>query len=335
MPFLDRKDGRYDVTKQGQNRPMTVAVRRFAVNLIVLLLTPCVAAASGDLCLRPGTGPGQVGLRAEPEANPEGPAAAVVREKRLYLLDRVNRRIQVLAAGKVVALIPRVHETDQAFAILPNGHLALLDHLVRREVRILAADGTPLASLPLAGAQIGDPAAALALRVVTHPRWAGLWLELATANGGRRAVRLADLAGRPMTPVIGIPTGFSEDGRTLLDYRLGQDKIELIRYPEERLSTAEFRTIELTGVMLIHGAWHDESGRLWLVARIAMGQRLHDELLVLSPAGKQLHSRTLPASQGQYEIEHPLALDEEGHIHWLYHRQGGHLCIRRVAFRRR
>ncbi|MCX7897525.1 MAG: hypothetical protein N2441_06595 [Rhodocyclaceae bacterium] len=302
--------------------------RKWACLFFSVFAIAAEGRAGEDLCFPAGAGLGEIGVVRQPEANPEGPRGLHAHGDRLYLLDALHRRIQVFGGG-AISVIALERDSDEAFAVLPNGRLALLDLWVRRELTILEADGKILSRLPLSAKHIDEPGAVLAVRAVAYPGWEGIWLELATASGRRRALRMTDAEGSPVSP-IGVPAGFSADGRLPVDFWLARDRLELTLYPQGRFAEGKTLAFRLPGLALIHGLWLDRNERIWLVGRFEKGRRQSERLLALSPRGETLKEVRLPSSKETIEIFAPLTVDAAGRLHWLYYDGRGRLCVRRI-----
>ncbi len=106
---------------------------------------------SDVIALSVGSGPGQIGVRVLPDAQPEGPQSLRVGlDGNVWIVDTLNSRVQVFSpSGRVLG---SMGVPDAVFledmALSPGGEVFLLDSGIG-QVRRLRAAGTPAGSYPM------------------------------------------------------------------------------------------------------------------------------------------------------------------------------------------
>lgn len=159
-----------------------------------------------------GTGPMQAGRVAQGEQNLEGPMALdVANDGSVWLLDQVNQRILVFAAGAAPRTLP-VSRTAQDLVLDATGQPWTLDRLVDRQVRRLdPLTGAVAHTLDLAAAGVAEPGLSTALWL----HQGALWLEMENTHLVPLQAKAPALRGRP-----------SRDGKWLLSaLRVPPDKV--------------------------------------------------------------------------------------------------------------
>jgi hypothetical protein len=271
------------------------------------------------LTLAWGSEPGQLGHKLDPESAPEGPMSLTTdREGRLFVLDQVNRRVQVFGAdGKLAKVVPIGSDTVQDLLVLDDGTLVLLDRLRARSLVFLAPSGER-AEVPLEGHGIAEGGGVSGLLAFGE----SVWVDVE----GQALVRVADLRGKP------------DLDRTAWDGRPSRKDGTLWRLtlPEKPDKTALLRRVARSGKVLASRAVAfdmpirhltaqetDRQGRLYLGAHLELrdgGGRVVEEkesLLVLSPEGKRLAKMELPATEGPEEQFRTIDVSPEGLVHQL------------------
>jgi hypothetical protein len=261
-----------------------------------------------------GAGPADLGRSRPAEGAPAGPMSlAVDGSGSVYVLDQVNARVQVFAAGRALRQIPLPGDTFQDLALGRDG-LVLLDRLARRALTFVDERGTVRHEVALEGAGVPEGGGVTGLFV----RDDGAWVEVEH----RGLVRVADAAGRadPARPTQ--PGRLAADGRAYLravraapDAALvlaapaaGAGELALLAqptfaWPVQRLSALE----------------SDRAGRVYLGAVVA-DQATGDErevVVVLAPGGAEAARLTLPPRPGPEEQLRPLVLGADGAIYQL------------------
>jgi hypothetical protein len=121
----------------------------------------CVVPGSIVASAKRGSGRTDIGLVDMDEGDSEAPNSLVVTEadKRVYVLDQVNSRIQVFRAGKYERAIPLpAPMTIEDMGLLPNGQLALVTQY-KSTFFVIDKDGAVLQQVPFAS--VGVPSASL------------------------------------------------------------------------------------------------------------------------------------------------------------------------------
>jgi hypothetical protein len=93
------------------------------------------------------------------EGDSEAPNSLLVTEadKRVYVLDQVNRRIQVFRAGKYERAIPLPDQTTiDDMGLLPNGQLALVTQY-KSKFFVIDQRGAVLQQVPFASVEVPSP----------------------------------------------------------------------------------------------------------------------------------------------------------------------------------
>ncbi|MBI5500734.1 MAG: hypothetical protein HY907_10870 [Deltaproteobacteria bacterium] len=284
------------------------------------LAASTAAAAEPEVVIRAewGAEPGQLGKHDAAESAPEGPMSfAVAPGGDVWILDQVNRRLARFdATGRFLATLDLASETFQGLAVGPDGHLALMDRLAARVVRVLDPDGQLLGEVPLEGFGIAEGGGTTAV----FARDDGVWVEY----DHRRTVRVLDaqahdpyyrrtLDGRPLGP--GLVAGLARlDGPSAVNLRTvdrGTDTTlaeTILRFDEPVR-----RLVELAG---------DDQGDVVLAVHLATEAPardhaiLHEELAVLVLDAALVERRRLSAtpSTGPWEQFKELEVEADGTI---------------------
>ncbi|MBI5481204.1 MAG: hypothetical protein HY906_20265 [Deltaproteobacteria bacterium] len=278
-----------------------------------------------------GSGPADLGHTRPQEGNPEGPMSfAVDRGGRVLVLDQVNSRVQIFAAGKVAGSVPLPADTFQDIEARPDGAVVLLDRLGRRAVVFAEAGGRVTGEVPLVGAGVAEGGGVTGL----FQRDDGTWVEVEH----RDLVRIADAGGRgdpnrPITP--GRPTG---DGRAFLRAALdGREAAVVLRQARDAAAFTPLARVTFPAPILHLSALEsDRQGRIFLAA--ALLRRLGDEgsrtdeaevVAILGPDGADLGRVTLPPRLGPEEVFRPIRLGADGNVYQMSWDESG-VTMRRI-----
>ena len=266
-----------------------------------------------------GSAPGELGHDIPEEGAPEGPMSFVVDSRgRVFVLDQINRRVQIFEPGKPPRIIPLDRDTFQDLALRGDGGLALLDRLAGKELVLLDDQGAETGRVPLVGDGVSEGGAATAL----FQRDDGAWVEVEH----RELVRLTDAEGRadPKRPSLtGRPT---PDGRSLLRARLQRPSTAVVTIlPVAGGPPREMRVDFALRVGHLVALAADASGRIFVAAHL---MRLRDgppydvlesrlELVVLDTAGEELARQRLPAPGGPEEQFRSIRVGADGAVYQL------------------
>ena len=262
-----------------------------------------------------GSGPDDLGAVTPEEANPEGPKslAAANDERRVFVLDAVNDRIQVFEQARVTRQIPLPAGAFIDVAVLPNDRLALLETEGKGRLVVIDEAGKSFNETVLEG--IGVPHPELAGGMVA--RADGVWL------GYRgRYTRVADAQGAsdPTRPMLaGLPT---RDGKFIVSLSTQGTSLSVLKrerdgLPQNRLTTLHFEQ------PLIHTLAYDtdDAGNLYLITLHIWGkgseQQAKTLLTVLSPELSEQKHLTLPTPQSAFEVTRYADITRAGSVHYL------------------
>jgi hypothetical protein len=271
-----------------------------------------------------GAGPGEVGRRVPAEGSPEAPMSFVVDQNgRVYVLDQVNRRVQVFEAGRAVGATPLEVDTYQDVALHPSGDLVLLDRLGRRAVDFVAEDGRTRRTVPLVGPHVREGGTVTAL----FQHGDGTWVEVEH----RHLVRVALLDGspdpdRPTAPGRLTPAGDvvwaardSARGAVVAHQRAGEPQARLLARPHFARPVREIVALEA-----------DAAGRVILAAAVGRAPDEADVIVVLDPDGSETARIALPPRVLPDEQLRPIRLGGDGAVYQLRPEEAGVTLTRLV-----
>lgn len=268
-----------------------------------------------------GSGPGQLGRRADPESAAVGPMSFFVDRHGVTVLDNVNRRIARFdARGRPLPPIALPDEAAQDVVRGAGDRVAVLERLRDPRVMLYDADGRALGSVPLAGPGIDDPGGVTGLFTdrggnLYVEREHGAWLELADAEG--RAV-----ASRPRAPGRPLPDGRFVTG-AIADRAAGTARVRVLDGDgNPAWEAAVSFGAPLMFLALLDG---DSAGDVFVGAHVghespAPPYRIEDEALVLvalGPDGRERARLTLPAPPPAEESFRDLSVGDDGTIYWM------------------
>lgn len=325
-----------DGLRKKENRNFVAVAAAF-----FLALLACAAAAGGKglfltakvtevARLETGSGPDSVGVAAPPEGNPEGPMSfAIGRGEELYILDQLNRRVQVFRNGKRTRTVPIPGETFADLELTPDGKIVLLDNLVRKALFVLDPAGKVLNTFPLEGRLIPYAPSVTEIQIVAEGEHAGIWV---LAEG--KAVRVASLDGKPAERVA-VPGKFAGDGRRLLGLRtLGDASVVVSRSAKDRFSQWDpERTLFLDKPILGADIWADRTGRIYVRTLLSDDSAAADLVSVLNPGGEDLGRVRLFVQKRHHEIQRPIRVTPEGDIFQMS-LHDGYLVVRKYELQK-
>jgi hypothetical protein len=253
---------------------------------------------------------------------------------RAYVLDQVNRRIQILESGKVVRSIPLPGDTFQDLTIDDNGRPTLLDRFREDAVVFLDATGKSSGQVKLSGLEIPEGGLVTGL----FSRSDGTWAEVEH----ERLVRIADAQGRPEEPRSSVPGRFSLDGRSLLTaLREGSHAAVVLARPADDPGRTPdlFARVEFPlPVLQLCALESDRLGRVFLGASLARFEEREpyavleeaEVVVILQPDGREAGRVVFPARSMPEEQFRPILVTPDGVIYQLGFTPYG-IELRRVA----
>lgn len=264
-----------------------------------------------------GSGPGEIGVITPSEANPEGPMSFVVGANReVYILDQLNRRVQVFKNGKKVQTIAIPGETFVDMELTGSGDIVLLDNLVKKSVYVMDTQGKRIKAISLEGRQIPHAGEIVGIQVVEAGKWAGIW-----AHMEGRSVRIANLDASEAER-ISVPGKFSQDGTRILDVRkTGEATASLYVFQKDSLSQYETRDIFLGGDFGILGLDSDRRGRIYLAVLLEGSEhRTHEParcIVVIDSGLREVGRFRIPLPKTPHETHRPTRVSPEGKVYCL------------------
>jgi hypothetical protein len=268
-----------------------------------------------------GSGPTELNHNIPQEASPEGPMSFAVDDSgRIFVLDQVNKRIQVYSsAGKHIKTIPLPGLTFSDIDIGESGNLFLLDQWRHRAVLLIDDKGTVLKSVELAGKGIAEMGCIWGM----HSRRDGLWV-----NCSGNLVRICDASGerdaeRPM--VRGL---FSRDGSSLLRARKIGDITAVVKRNRVGRSGTDTYTLYFDiPIFCITVVDTDMNGNIYLWVELleeSSGkgppysiEDSHGIVLVLDSTGREKRRMYMPVSSGAEEVVRSIRMTPDGTVYQL------------------
>ena len=259
-----------------------------------------------------GTAAGQVGRVVPDEGAPEAARSFAVDESgTAYLLDRVNRRVQVVRGGKVSQSIALPERPFEDIELTQDG-FALLDPFVSRSVVLTTRDGSVVSERQL------EPLGVSANRVTAlSVEASGIWVEV----DGSYRVRVADAAGKPAeieanpgTLVIGDQV-YGLDGSPA-------GALTLSRRPKSGGAKTALGELALGASAVEWRLLGNPDGtRLYVAARHAKSSEPSAAetilLVTLDANGKELARREIAGSSSVEESFRWVKLGADGKLHFL------------------
>jgi len=267
-----------------------------------------------------GSGPNEIGVIIPDEGNPEGPMSfALGKNEEIYVLDQINRRIQVYKNNVRVETIPLGADTYDDIDLCSDKKIVLLDSLIEESIFIINRKGGILNKIPLKGKLIPDPLEVLEIQIVEEGKFAGIWVAL-----DRRSIRLASLDGQSFQP-IGVPGKFSLDGKRLMKAeKIGE--ITAVVYRSEENSFARWEpeiTVEFSWpIISLLGLWDDRNENIYLGAFLSSenerGEEVFaNEFVVLNSQGKEINRFRIFVQEEPHEIRRSIRISPEGYLYQM------------------
>lgn len=215
--------------------------------------------------------------------------------------------------GKRVRTIPIPGQTFSDLELMPDGRLALMHNLVRKEIVLVNQKGQVQWTIPLARADVPDPAAISGIYYRAEGSWPGLWAELENAF-----ILLAGPDGRAGEETRFMPGLLTRNGRRLLKAEIVGEKRLLVRRSDEDLRTwAGHEIVFDLPLGIVYGLWEDADGNLYLAANIFDEKNEANEAVVLGPDGKERGRITMALSSGSHEVLKPVRVAPGGFVYQL------------------
>ncbi len=269
-----------------------------------------------------GDGPDQLGHRIPEEGAPEGPMAFTIDDQgRLYILDQVNKRVQIFENGKRVASLDLPADTFQDLELSAKGDVVVMDRLSQKSLSIYGPDGTELGQVPIEGTNVPEGGGTTGL----FAKEDGLWVEVEH----QRQVRVADADGNPDSQRPMLPGRFSADGQHLLmAARSGVNRVAIQIRPAAQPQSPPILLAELAfpmAVMQIVALQSDTFGRVYLAVQLMrQGARppfgpgdLGEQIAILDAAGRELARLNLPVRTSPEEQFRPYRIGADGALYQL------------------
>ncbi|MFN3480528.1 MAG: hypothetical protein ACK415_09090, partial [Thermodesulfovibrionales bacterium] len=267
---------------------------------------------------RIGSDPDAIGVITLPEANPEGPMSfALSKNEEIYILDQINRRIQVFKQGKRIKTIPIPEETFIDIELLPGGKIVLLDSTVKKSVYIIDFRGKIINIIPLKGRLIPDVSLVAGIQVIEKGQWAGIWVNI---DG--RSVMIADHNGTEVER-ISVPGIFYQDGTGIFDVeKIGGATVTLKIY--EKGSLSRFNSSDLfLNVEIIHiiGIGTDTNGKIYLGLFTDESEnkteKLSNYIVIINSGLQEIGRFKLDLQKTSHEIWRPIRISADGYVYQL------------------
>ena len=123
-----------------------------------------------------GHAPEKLGLQRESESSPEGPGSLAVDDLgRVYVLDAVHARVAVFDKGVFVSEVALGSDTVEDIAVTASLDVVALDRVNERVVRVLAGNGSVVATANVEGRGVDDGGDVTAVFADAS----GVWVEVA------------------------------------------------------------------------------------------------------------------------------------------------------------
>lgn len=270
------------------------------------------------LSVKHGPGPDEIGVITPSEANPEGPMSfAPGKNEEIYILDQINKRIQVFKQGRRIKTIPIPEETFIDIELLPDGKIALLDSIVKKSVYIIDFLGKIINIIPLEGRLIPDASLVTGIQVIEKGQWAGIWVNI---NG--RSVRIADHNGTEVER-ISVPGIFYQDGTGIFDVeRTGEAMVTIKIY--EKGSLSRFNSFDVfLNAEIIHiiGAGTDSIGNIYLGLFMNetedKTEKLSNYIVIINSRLQEIGRFRINLQKTPHEIWRPIRISPDGYIYQL------------------
>jgi hypothetical protein len=275
-----------------------------------------------------GSGPGQLGRRADPESLAEGPMSFFVDRHGVTVLDNVNRRVARFDPhGRPLPALPLPDGATAQDLARVGDRIAVLDRLRAGRATLYDDAGRAVTSVPLVGPGIDEPAGVTGLFAdrggrLFAEREHRTWLQLLDPGG-------AALATRPNAP--GRPTRDGGFVAAALADR-GAGTIAVHRF--DSAGAPQWDAIVPLGAPILYVALldADAAGNVYVAAHVGHPAAsapfaIVDESLRISgvdTVGRVATSPLIvPAPPPHEEAFRDLAVGDDGTIYWMRRTPGG------------
>jgi hypothetical protein len=262
-----------------------------------------------------GAGPQELGAIAPPEASPQGPRSLAVSsdERRVYVLDAVNGRVQAFEDARVARQIPLPSAAVVDLALLPNGNLVLMETQGKGRLLVVDETGKLLDQTALQG--VGVPHPELADGMVA--RADGVWVSYRGRNTRVLNAEGAADAKRPM--LAGLPT---RDGKYVVSVSAQGSSLSILKRERDGLPKNRIATLHFEQPVIHTLAFDDDDdGNLYLITLHIWGkgkeQQAKTLLTVLSPELIEQKHLTLPTPNSAFEVTRYADVTASGAVHYL------------------
>jgi hypothetical protein len=278
---------------------------------------PGGSVPSGNTVLSAGFGSesGQFGVVDAEEAESEAPASLAVNAAgdRVYVLDQVNKRVNVYAGAALERAIPIGSADAKDLAVLEDGSVVVLDR-VADELNMYTTNGQNLVSVSISGPGVESVDVADTL----YSRPDGVWLEarnffvkVLNADGGEAEPR------RILTGLI------SPDGQKLVSLELlGDGTLNVVQRPAQGMP--RFQNTQLAFERRVSNVLAydiDSAGRIYIGTLHVWEEgdqvRSRSLLTVLSESLEQLRQVELMTNESGRSISRSLAVAPDGSVFQL------------------
>jgi|GEM_PF-2354240 DNA-binding beta-propeller fold protein YncE len=274
-----------------------------------------------------GSGPDDLGVITPSEANPEGPMSfAVSPAGEIYVLDQTNARIQVFANKRRIKTIAIPGKTFSDLELLPNGQIALLDNVARKEVVILDDKGKESKSISLKQKEISDPGAVVGIYYRGKGNWPGLWAQM-----DNYSILIADSTGKAASPITSLPGLIDYDGHHLLKVEIEEDKLVIVSQSDEGgKNWKNYKIGFKLPVGQIYGLWENDKGNIYLAINLYNEEKEANQVVILDARGNELSRVALYVPVSPNEIFFPVKITSDGSIYQLAI-EGKEIAIRKYS----
>lgn len=261
-----------------------------------------------------GTGETELGVITPEEANPEGPMSFVVSPAgELYVLDQTNSRIQVYENGQWKKTIPIPATTYSDIALLPDGKIALLDCLVKKEITVIDQEGKVVTAFSLIKPAIPKPEEIIGIYYIAGGNWPGLW-----GSADNSSFLMAEKDLRPVPNPVKIPGILTPDGRRLLKVEIVDEKKAAVSLSDEVFrSWKDFQVSFPLPFGAILGVWQDQKQNIYLAANVFNLRQERNQVVVLNSSGKEIARIDMYVSKEPNDVFYPVRVTEDGSIYQL------------------
>ena len=288
----------------------------------------CVVPGRIVVSTKPGTGPADLGLTPMDESDSEAPDSLAVSEadKRVYVLDQVNQRIQIFHEGRHERAIPLPVRTIDDMARLANGRFVLVSQ-GDNAFFVIGEDGALVQRLEFAALGLSEGELAW-----LHAQSDGVYVS----RSDTELTRLFDRNGEVVKGERSVQAAaMSPDGRSLL--KLGPHQDARLAFEYRGPGQSEWRAFELTlrsnpNLLTARAFDLDAQGNIYVLVEALWGKapkfRRRAYLSVWSPELVEQRRINIASITPDYHPHHLGFLTPEGFFYYL------DISNKRIAVRR-